>query len=169
MCCAGYEPIALEDPSHMEQHLEGASLLGADTFDAEVVVRALEAHPHLKTLLWTAEPMARALRFIKDIPSVSNIIGRPNFDSAPRGWELMMVLRRLAYPEEDSPKFAWFLDWGFSGFQERIDTTSKRDRAACSLLTMRHLGRRATGRTLEGFQCPRGTLCPKCPMSKGDT
>src|SRR5690606_11477742 len=81
-----------------------------------------------RTALWTAEPMDRALRFITEHPSMSNIMGRPNFDSPPRPWELMMVLRRLSRPLEDGPKFAWFLDWGFSGFQERIDTTATRDR-----------------------------------------
>jgi hypothetical protein len=72
--------------------------------------------------------MDRALRFVKDQPRMSNILGRPNFDSPPRSWELMMILRRLSRPREDGPKFAWFLDWGFSGFQERVDSSNTRDR-----------------------------------------
>jgi len=118
----------VESPDGVEEHLAGASLLAADTFDAETVIGAVEAYPGLKTLLWTAEPMDRTLRFAAEHPGISNILGRANFDSPPRSWELMMVLRRLARPEEDGPKFAWFLDWGFSGFQERVDTTAKRDR-----------------------------------------
>ncbi len=128
MRCAGYEVVPVEDPAHVDKALPGATLLAADTFDAETVVKAVEQYPDLKTVLWTAEPMDRALRFVTGHPTMSNILGRPNFDSPPRPWELMMILRRLARPEEGGPKFAWFLDWGFSGFQERVDTTATRDR-----------------------------------------
>ncbi len=126
--CAGYDPIAIEDPEQVAEHLSRADLLAADTFDAEAIVHAIKARPGLKTLLWTAEPIERTLRFAAEHPEMSNILGRANFDTPPRSWEMMMVLRRLARPEEDGPKFAWFLDWGFSGFQERVDTTAKRDR-----------------------------------------
>ena len=126
--CAGYEAISLEDPELVMSHVADADLLACDTFDGEVAVQAVEANQRLQTILWTAEPIDRALRFVTDHPRMSNILGRPKFDSAPRGWELMMVLRRLARPQDDGPKFAWFLSWGFSGFQERVDTSATRDR-----------------------------------------
>ncbi|MCP4444617.1 MAG: hypothetical protein GY811_04630 [Myxococcales bacterium] len=120
--------MAIEAPEHVAENLEGADLFCADTFDAETVVGAVEARPGLRTMLWTAEPMERTLRLAADHPNMSNVLGRANFDTPPRSWELMMVLRRLARPHEEGPKFAWFLDWGFSGFQERVDTSAKRDR-----------------------------------------
>jgi hypothetical protein len=40
----------------------------------------------------------------------------------------MMVLRRLIRPAEDPPKFAWYLDWGFTGFQELVTGSAARDR-----------------------------------------
>ena len=33
MTCAGFEPIAVEDPGEVKAHLPGAYLLGADAFD----------------------------------------------------------------------------------------------------------------------------------------
>ena len=33
-----------------------------------------------------------------ETPQVSNIFGRANFETPPRDWELMMVLRRLSRP-----------------------------------------------------------------------
>ena len=50
--CAGYEPIALEAPEQVAEHVREADLLAADTFDAETVVAALKSRPDLKTLLW---------------------------------------------------------------------------------------------------------------------
>lgn len=126
--CAGYDPICIEAPEEVAGHVKDADLLASDTFDVETVAAAVQSRSGLKTLLWTAEPMERTLRLAADHPGMSNILGRANFDTPPRTWELMMVLRRLARPNEEGPKFAWYLDWGFSGFQERVDTSAKRDR-----------------------------------------
>jgi len=126
--CAGCEPVALDNPHEVKQHLPGAYLIGVDAFDLELVVDALRAHPSLRVVVWTAEPLQRSLRYLVENASISNVLGRPDFDSPPRGWELMLVLRRLLRPREEGPKFAWFLDWGFTGFQERVTDTETRDR-----------------------------------------
>jgi hypothetical protein len=126
--CAGFDPIALENPQEVKQLLPGAYLLGADAFDLELVAESLRNHPTLRAVLWTAEPLQRSLRYMVDYPNISNVLGRPDFDSAPRGWELMLVLRRLLRPREEGPKFAWYMDWGFTGFQERVIDTVGRDR-----------------------------------------
>jgi hypothetical protein len=127
LTCAGFEPIAVDDPDEVRRQLPDAYLLGADAFDVELVVDAVRRYPQLRVVLWTAEPLQRSLRYLVENPMISNVLGRPDFDSAPRGWELMLVLRRLLRPKEEGPKFAWFLDWGFTGFQERITDTSHRD------------------------------------------
>lgn len=126
--CAGFEPIPLENPHEVKQHLPGTYVLGADAFDVGLVVEALRNNPTLRVVLWTAEPMQRSLRYLVENRNISNILGRADFDSPPRGWELMLVLRRLLRSREEGPKFAWYLDWGFTGFQERVTDTVGRDR-----------------------------------------
>jgi hypothetical protein len=126
--CAGFEPLAFDNPHEVKQHLPGTYLLGADAFDLELVVEALRINPQLRVILWTAEPLQRSLRYLVEHPNISNVLGRADFDSPPRGWELMLVLRRLLRPRDEGPKFAWFLDWGFTGFQERVTDTASRDR-----------------------------------------
>src|SRR5687768_9943918 len=95
LTCAGFDPIALEDPAELPKHAEGAALVAADVFDAEQVAQTLAQRPTMRAVLWTAEPLARSLRYIVAQRGMSNVLGRADFDSAPRGWELMMVLRRL--------------------------------------------------------------------------
>lgn len=125
--CAGFEVKGVEDPSQLETQLEDASLLVADAFDAHVVEKAVRDKPGLRGLLLTAEPLRRALRFATENPGISNIFGRPDFESPPRRWELMMVLRRLLKPEEGPPPFSAYLDWGFRGFQGRVASAAQRD------------------------------------------
>ena len=143
MTCAGFEPIAVDDPSEVGAHLPGAYLLGADAFDIELVAQAVRAYPHLRVVLWTAEPLQRSLRYLVENAGISNVLGRPDFDSAPRAWELMLVLRRLLRPRDEGPKFAWYLDWGFTGFQERVGDTVARDRLVEKVTRfVQHLGAR---------------------------
>lgn len=143
LTCAGFEPVAVEDPAEVGALLPSAYLLGADAFDVELVVQAVRAYPHLRAVLWTAEPLQRSLRYLVENPSISNVLGRPDFDSAPRAWELMLVLRRLLRPRDEGPKFAWYLDWGFTGFQERVGDTVARDRLVEKVQRfVQHLGAR---------------------------
>ena len=107
----------------------------------ELVHEALAANPQLRVVLWTAEPLGRSLRYLVEHSTLSNVLGRTDFDSPPRGWELMLVLRRLLRPKEEGPKFAWFLDWGFTGFQERVPDTQSRDRVVAKVQRFcNHLG-----------------------------
>jgi hypothetical protein len=126
--CAGFDAHGAEDPESLLQMAPGAVLLGADAFDGETVLQVLEQSPQIRVVLWTAEPLQRALRLMQGHARISNILGRANFDSAPRPWELMMVLRRMMRPGEEGPKFAWYLNWGFAGFQEQVDSSATRDR-----------------------------------------
>lgn len=143
MTCAGFEAVAVDDPGDVRQLLPGAYLLAADAFDVELVHEALAANPQLRVILWTAEPLGRSLRYLVEHSTLSNVLGRADFDSSPRGWELMLVLRRLLRPKEEGPKFAWFLDWGFTGFQERVPDTQSRDRLVAKVQRFcGHLGAR---------------------------
>ncbi len=129
LTCAGFEVIAaLADPNEVTaEQLDNIHVLICDSFDGDLMVQAIQTRPHLRGLLLTAEPITPSLRHVVDHPQISNVFGRRDFESAPRGWELMMVARRLLRPNDGRPPFASFLDWGFGGFQERIAGTEHRD------------------------------------------
>jgi len=127
LVCAGYEPTAVEDPAQVAGNLDGVGLFVADSFDGDLLVGAVRADPKMRGILITAEPLKPALRHMVEHPQISNICGRASFETAPRRWELMMVLRRILRPGEAGPPFASFLDWGFNGFQERVQSTEHRD------------------------------------------
>lgn len=125
--CAGFEVIVVEDPAEVPKHLEGVSLFAADAFDGELVSQTLAKHAGLKAVLWTAEPLERMLRYVVDQPRVSNVFGRPNFESTPRDWELVMMARRLLKPQDGAAPFASYLSWGYTGFKEIVRDTAGRE------------------------------------------
>ncbi len=127
LTCAGYEPILIEDPAQTQANLDGVGLFICDSFDGDQLVAAVRANPKLRGILITAEQLKPALRHMVEQPQISNILGRANFESAPRRWETMMILRRVLRPGEAGPPFASYLDWGFNGFQEKVASTQHRD------------------------------------------
>ena len=127
LTCAGFEAVAVQEPNDVAEHLDAISVLICDSFDGDLMVEAIRTRPHLRGLLLTAEPMKPSLRHVVDNPQISNVFGRRNFESAPRGWEIMMIARRLLRPGDGRPPFSSYLDWGFGGFQERISGTEHRD------------------------------------------
>ena len=127
--CAGLDVTVIEDPAELAKHAGDSQLVGADVFDGEQVRTALRAHPQLRAVLWTAEPIERTLRYAVEEPRLSNIFGRANFESTPRDWELVMAARRLLRPSEPGAPFASYFTWGFTGFQEQVKDTAGRDAA----------------------------------------
>src|SRR5579885_614609 len=127
LSCAGVEVVALEEPEKVAQTVNSETgLLCCDGFDIDLVIQILRGFPNLRVWLWTAEPIDRLLHYTIEEPRISNIFGRPNFESTPREWELTMAARRLL--AGDQPPFAVHLNWGFIGFQEQPRTTEARDR-----------------------------------------
>ena len=124
---AGIEATVIEDPAALAGAALGARLVCADAFDGDVVVAALRANPGARGVLWTAEPLKRALRYMAECPQVAHVLGRKDFESAPRPWELMMVLRRAREDSGPAPLTA-YLDWGHTGFEEKVASTEDRDR-----------------------------------------
>lgn len=126
---AGYDAEAVDDPeavtAKVSADADAISVLGADAFDADLVAKILSKHSHMRAILWTAEPLKRALRYMIDAPGLSNICGRKDFESPPRPWELLMIARRLREPVR--AKFSDFLCWGYTGFQEQVRSTVHRD------------------------------------------
>jgi hypothetical protein len=126
---AGIEVAVVEDPKDLTAHLASVDLVVADTFDGDVVAQAVRSRSGLRGLLYTAEPLKRSMRYLVENPGISNVLGRKDFESTPRSWELLMVLRRLAEPTAGALPLSAFLDWGFSGFEERVASTAGRDAA----------------------------------------
>ncbi|MEZ4401574.1 MAG: ATP-binding protein [Kofleriaceae bacterium] len=126
---AGIEATLVEDPAGVPIAAAGAALVCADAFDGDAVVAAVRANPGARGLLWTAEPLKRALRFMAECPQLMHVFGRKDFESPPRGWELMMVLRRLRDGGAPPPLTA-FVDWGHTGFEAAVATSAERDAAA---------------------------------------
>jgi len=123
----GVEAATVDDPALLTAAAAGVQLVCADAFDGDAVVAAVRANPGARGLLWTAEPLKRALRYMAECPQVMHVLGRKDFESAPRSWELMMVLRRLR-EHTAPPALSAYLDWGHTGFEETIATTADRDR-----------------------------------------
>ncbi len=124
---AGVEAVIVEDPAQVPAALAGASLVCADGFDGDAVRAACRQVPGLRGVLWTAEPLRRSLRHLAESNAINHVLGRKDFESAPRPWELMMVLRRAIDPGAGPPSLAAYLDWGFTGFEEHVGSTAQRD------------------------------------------
>src|SRR5678816_467174 len=112
---AGVETAVIEDPAQLGPAMPGAHQVRADTFDGDAVTHALRTHPGARGLLWTAEPLRRSLRHLVECSAINHVLGRKDFESAPRPWELMMVLRRAAEPQPQPPSISAYLDWGYTG------------------------------------------------------
>jgi len=126
----GATALCLEDPAQVAGSLSNADVLCADAFDADLVAELLRANPRMKGVLWTAEPLRRALKYMMECPSINNVLGRKDFESPPRAWEVLMIARRLnGQGIAAHPPLAAFLDWGYTSVELDVRTTADRDTA----------------------------------------
>jgi hypothetical protein len=136
---AGASAVAVEDPARVSALLDGAHVLCADAFDGDLVVDQICARPGLRGVLWTAEPLRRSLRYLVETTAgdpqdgrsplpINHVLGRRDFESSPRHWELMMLARRLQ--GAPAPPLGGYLDWGFTALDIAVCTTADRDAAA---------------------------------------
>lgn len=124
---AGLDCVICEDPKDVPAGLaQGCDLLACDTFDADLMAASMAQHPKMRGLLWTAEPLKRSLRYMVENGAINNVLGRKDFESTPKPWELMLVLRRLN-DASATPAINAYLDWGCNGYQEKVATTAARD------------------------------------------
>ena len=121
LAVSGLRVATADEPEQVAALLEPGSILCADAFDAELVLRHLRAQPGLRAWMWTAEPLDRLLKIAVEEPRVSNLFGRANFESTPRDWELLYAARRVLRPD-DPPPFSAMLNWGYVGFKELVRT-----------------------------------------------
>lgn len=124
----GASAVTLEDPAALGEALDGAEVLCADAFDGDAVLDQLRTRPHLRGVLWTAEPLRRSLRYLVESPGINHVLARRDFESPPRAWEVVMLARRLAGAA--APPLGAYLDWGFSAIDLDVRATADRDAAA---------------------------------------
>src|SRR5262245_20213075 len=92
---AGLDCAICEDPKDVAPAVAaGCDLVAGDTFDADLISEIVRAEPRRRGLLWTAEPLKRSLRYMVENPAINNVLGRKDFESTPKPWELMLVVRR---------------------------------------------------------------------------
>lgn len=124
----GASAITVEEPAAVPAALDGAHVLCADAFDGDLVAEQVRARPGLRGVLWTAEPLRRALRYLVESKTIDHVLGRKDFESPPRTWELTMLARRLQGAA--TPPLGAYLDWGFSAIDIPVRATADRDAAA---------------------------------------
>src|SRR5262245_28910100 len=90
----GASAVVFEDPAAVRAALDGADVLCADTFDGDLVAEQVRARSGLRGVLWTAEPLRRSLRYLVECPAINHVLGRRDFESPPRAWELTMLAHR---------------------------------------------------------------------------
>ncbi|HEY3804201.1 MAG TPA: hypothetical protein VGL61_16405 [Kofleriaceae bacterium] len=130
-CAAGLDAITIEEPAQLGASLGEADLVCADVFDADFMAEQVRAHKKLRGVLWTAEPLKRALRYLIETPRIDHVLARRDFDSAPRAWELVMLARRFA--SRDVPTLGAYLDWGHVALELDVRTTADRDHATATI------------------------------------
>lgn len=126
----------VEEPEHVAAAIANADVLCADTFDADLVAEQLRAKPAMRGVLWTAEPLRRSLKFMIESAAIDHVLGRKDFESPPRAWEVAMVARRLAQlasPPLSIPPLAAYLDWGATMMELDVRSTADRDGAVAKL------------------------------------
>ncbi len=128
----GASAVVVEEPAQATAALEGADVLCADTFDGDYVAEQVRARGKLHGVLWTAEPLRRSLKFLIETQRIDHVLGRKDFESAPRAWEIVMVARRLAQPGHPVPLSA-FLDWGHQAIELDVRTSADRDAAVARI------------------------------------
>jgi hypothetical protein len=127
----GASAVAIEEPAALPAVLGSADVLCADTFDGDLVAEQVRARSGLRGVLWTAEPLRRSLRYLVETPAIDHVLGRRDFESPPRAWELTMIARRLQ--GVPAPSLGAYLDWGFTAREIDVRATADRDAAAIEI------------------------------------
>jgi hypothetical protein len=125
---AGATAETIEDPAAVAEAAVRADVLCADAFDGDVIADQIRGRDGLRGVLWTAEPLRRSLRYLVESSGINHVLGRRDFDSPPRAWEVTMLARRLAGAA--APPLGAYLDWGFTQAELEIRETADRDAAS---------------------------------------
>ena len=127
----GASAITVEDPKLVAALLPDADVICADAFDGDFVAEQVRSNPKLRGVLWTAEPLRRSMKFLIETSKIDHVLGRRDFESPPRAWEILMVARRMV-GSAPAP-LAGYLDWGYVALELDARTTADRDAAVAKI------------------------------------
>lgn len=128
---AGATALAIDEPGQLADAAATADALCADTFDGDLVLEQVRARPGLRGLLWTAEPLRRSLRYLAESAAIHHVLGRRDFESPPRAWEVLMTARR--WGPGGPPPLSAYLDWGAHAIERAIGSSAERDAAVAQV------------------------------------
>jgi hypothetical protein len=123
----GASAITVEDPKLVAALLPDADVICADAFDGDFVAEQVRSNSKLRGMLWTAEPLRRSMKFLIETNKIDHVLGRRDFESAPRAWEILMVARRMV--GASPAPLAGYLDWGHVSLDLEVRATADRDSA----------------------------------------
>jgi hypothetical protein len=127
----GAQVVTVDDPAALPGVLDGVDVLCADTFDGDLVAEQTRARPGLRGVLWTAEPLRRSLRYLVETTAIDHVLGRRNFESPPRAWEVAMLARRLQ--GTPAPPLGAYLAWGYTALDIDVRASGDRDAAGARI------------------------------------
>jgi hypothetical protein len=127
----GASAVTVEDPKQVAALLADADVVCADAFDGDFVAEQVRSNPKLRGVLWTAEPLRRSMKFLIETSKIDHVLGRRDFESAPRAWEMLMVARRFV-GAAPAP-LAGYLDWGYASVDLDVRGTQDRDAAVAKI------------------------------------
>jgi hypothetical protein len=127
----GAQAVTVDDPAALPAVLDGVNVLCADTFDGDMVAEQIRARPGLRGVLWTAEPLRRSLRYLVETTAIDHVLGRRNFESPPRAWEVAMLARRLQGAA--APPLSAYLAWGFTALDIEVRASGDREAVAARI------------------------------------
>jgi hypothetical protein len=128
----GATAVTVEEPKQASALLAEADVVCADTFDGDYVAEQVRSNPKLRGVLWTAEPIRRSLKYLVETTRIDHVLGRRDFESPARSWEILMVARRFA-GASSVPPIGAFLDWGFATLDLDVRSTADRDAAVVKI------------------------------------
>jgi hypothetical protein len=128
----GASAQTIDEPGELAAAAGAADVLCADTFDGDLVAEQARARPGLRGVLWTAEPLRRSLRYLAETAGISHVLGRRDFESPPRAWEVLMTARRWSAAAAPPPLSA-YLHWGAHAIELEVGSTAERDAAVARI------------------------------------
>jgi hypothetical protein len=127
----GASAVTVEDPKLVTALLPDADVICADAFDGDFVAEQVRSNPKLRGVLWTAEPLRRSMKFLIETSKIDHVLGRRDFESSPRAWEILMVARRFV--GSAAAPLAGYLDWGYASTELEVRATQDRDAAVAKI------------------------------------
>lgn len=116
--------LVTDEPGTVDGRVLGeARIVACDASEVEIALDWLVRAPHIKLIVWCGESPVPLVDLGERQLALSNLIGWPSFDSMPRAWELLYVVRRLR--GDPQPSLRELFHWGATHKKFRPRTTAE--------------------------------------------